>query len=818
MSSAHDSPRGDRRDLPPNHAATHDPVAAGGGASASAGAPAPAAPVVFQAVPKVPEEVSWEQIRDGIKMGLSIMRRRWWLGAIAAAACGYGVVFALTYKPVEVIAELSVMAQSQLDEILNERPRRGGIGDAEGELKNHQSVMQSRAFMQRVAKAFTPEERAAIQGPYLEPGEEPSEGGLAGLVGGLVQIKRERGRELFVIAARHREPGYALALADTFATEYRKFLQDQVRNARTTAATILRKQADELSAEINKLNNERRDYRKEFNLLNIEENQSVIAERMRRLNLAISDVRVDRVRLETQLAQAEADIEKTPTPFENTVLSSFSDINTLRVELDRLRREREVLAAQLGPRHPRMMDAERNLKGVEQNVVDAFKLALSDLKGKLELARASERQLADELTVAFNESLELDKLSARFTRLSNEITAKEAALTGLLTQIQAMEIDAQTPTDPMRVVDPVHYSGQTGFSKIIVYAGAGMVSIFAFIAVPLAFFFLSERLSGNMDLETTFKKEVLGVIPRLPKARDGERQHIVRDNVDLERVELFLGLMAQFELASKSGYPKRIVVTSTVPGEGKSTIASNLASTCTRYGRKTILVDCDFRRPVQQKLHQVPHDWGLLGWVADGCPFEDDLLAPAGALGLMVLPDGTSLIPAGGVDVQPGHVLVGREFPELFRRLSQNFDVVIVDAPPAGVFQDALIIGRYCPECIYVVREGKADNPQIKRVLAEFDRSPSRIVGLILNGSSIGSVHPSMTYRYGHGYGKYGYTDGSRYQYKSDAAGPDSLSRAPSRRRAEKPVGADAAPNHPAGSGSSKSLAAPKPKDPSAVG
>ncbi|MGH8017036.1 MAG: tyrosine-protein kinase family protein, partial [Opitutaceae bacterium] len=198
-------------------------------------------------------------------------------------------------------------------------------------------------------------------------------------------------------------------------------------------------------------------------------------------------------------------------------------------------------------------------------------------------------------------------------------------------------------------------------------------------------------------------------------------------------------------------------------------IASNLASTFTRYGRKTVLLDFDFRRPIQQDVHDVQDDRGFLTWAAADCPMGRDLFDPSGPLGLVVLPDGTSLIPTGGVHVQPGRFLVAKATIQLLERLSQEFDVVVVDSPPAGIFQDALILARYCQETLLVVREGRPHITQIRKMLADISKMPTRLAGFVLNGFSPRTTHPSVSYRYA-SYGKYAYGYNGRYRESAKKA------------------------------------------------
>ena len=191
--------------------------------------------------------------------------------------------------------------------------------------------------------------------------------------------------------------------------------------------------------------------------------------------------------------------------------------------------------------------------------------------------------------------------------------------------------------------------------------------------------------------------------------------------------------------------PRRIVVTSALPGEGKSTIAANLAAAYTRIGRRTVLVECDFRRPAQGAIHGV-RGRGLLAWAKDGFAMSDDLLEPNGPVGLRVLADGTALIPAGSSDIQPARYLSSESMVRFFERLGAEFEVVIVDTPPAGVFRDALMIARGCDETVLVARDGVANTELLTRVLNDFAKTRAPAIGMILNGFSANAKHPQLGY------------------------------------------------------------------------
>ncbi len=708
------------------------------------------------------DDLSLSAIRPVVLMVLAQLRARWWAGLLAAAVIAGGLGWLAFRNPSEHTASASIVAQSPLDKILSINETAPPPPDQqrqESNMRNHLTVMNSRTFRQALIASLSPDEALAVQTPYLQPGDTASPQFLESLLASKLSVERERGREFFTIHAQHRTPEVALMLADRFAARYLAYVQLEFRAAASAASDILKEQAATLTAEIRELEDQRREYRKTFGLISVEENQSIISERLRRINAALSDVRVQRVGLETQLRQARADLAASPTPFNNPVLATFGNNQLLRADLDRLRSQRDVLATQYGPNHPKMVEADRLITGLTQTLQTNFTLALSDLQAKYDLSVASEQQLNNELTQAFNQSLDIDKLSGTFNTLGDELAAKQKTQALLLQRIAQNGFTLQMPNDVMRIVDSAYLEQNNIKRRVLIGGFILCLAAAAFVGAPMLLYLFDERLSASADLEKVLGKELLGAIPRLGRTRAEDRPHIVRDNVDFASVECFLSIVGQLELVSKKPFPKRILVTSTLPGEGKSMIVSNLAATFTRTGRRTVIVDCDFRRPTQQNLHQAAPGGGLLVWAEAGFPVGADLFETNGPLGLRRLPDGTALIPVGGVDTQPTRHLISSSIAAFFERLSESFDVVIVDTPPAGVFQDALILAKYCHESILVAREGRAETAQVKRTVGELEKTPSPAIGLVLNAFAPGSSHPHMAYRhmaekYGYGYGK----------------------------------------------------------------
>jgi len=669
-------------------------------------------------------------------------------GILAAILVGSGVgVILFKFRPIEFTAETTLLAQSPLDQILSP----SGTAPVEDEhqesaLMNHLSVMLSRRFRQRLADSFTPAERIEIQQPYLKSGQQPSSEILETVLAKKVDVEREREREFFTVRVKHISKETALKIADHFTASYLQLVQSELHGANQVAADLLGKQASDLTSEIQALEDERREYRKQHDLISAEENQVILEDRIKEVNLARADLRVQRAKLEAEVNEARVDLAKTALPFTNSVLSAYPGMQPLRQQLEALEVQRDVLAIRYGPNHSKMLEAEGSIAATRDALARDYQVAFSDLESQLNVAISSENGLNAEFDRVFNESLELSRLASHLNALGQEADGKRKTLDDLYQRMGKAAVDTSLPADVLRVID-LGYIHYPLIPMVVIYGAIiGFFALGAFAGAPLAINFFDERVNENVDLESRLRIEVVGVLPRLSRTRKEDRPHIVRDNVDYGYAEAFLSFASQIDLISRKGMPRRILITSTLPGEGKSTLAANLAAAYTRLGRRTVLVDCDFRKPSQRNFHKIGGDSGLLPWARAGFHIDADLLKPGGRIDAAMLPDGTLLIPAGSSDQQPARYLIADGMARFFALLRQEFEIVIVDTPPAGVFQDALITARNCDETLFIARDGKASTNQLHRILHDFSKTPAPAVGIILNALSPNASHPQFAY------------------------------------------------------------------------
>lgn len=288
-----------------------------------------------------------------------------------------------------------------------------------------------------------------------------------------------------------------------------------------------------------------------------------------------------------------------------------------------------------------------------------------------------------------------------------------------------------------------------------------MMSLVLGIGIPIGVIYvislLSFRIEGRADVERLTGVPIIGDVPMA--AADSGKRHaiVVRENDNDIMAETFRNLRTN--LLFMLGDRKVILVTSTMSGEGKTFIASNLAVSLSLLGKRVVIVGLDIRKPGLNKVFHIPHkERGITQYLSS--PQSTDLLS-------MVLPSGItanlSLLPGGAIPPNPTELLARHSLDDAIETLKQAFDYVVLDTAPIGMVTDTQIIARVADVSIYVCRADythKTDY-QLINELQEQHRLPNLCT--VINGLDM----KKKKYGYYYGYGKYGqyYGYGRKYGY-----------------------------------------------------
>ncbi len=190
-------------------------------------------------------------------------------------------------------------------------------------------------------------------------------------------------------------------------------------------------------------------------------------------------------------------------------------------------------------------------------------------------------------------------------------------------------------------------------------------------------------------------------------------------------------------------------MTSPVPGDGKSTLSSNLAVTMAQSGRNVLLIDADFRRPRIAKLFNIDSDNGMATAVAGGCELDDAIhQSPIPYL---------SVMPGGKRPSNPAELLSSQRFADLMDALREKFDMIIVDTPPLLAVSDPSAVAAVVDGVVLTMRLRRNVKPLVSRATKVLESVDANILGIVING-----VSQEAGYGYAYGYRDYRYS----YQYQ----------------------------------------------------
>jgi capsular exopolysaccharide synthesis family protein len=197
-------------------------------------------------------------------------------------------------------------------------------------------------------------------------------------------------------------------------------------------------------------------------------------------------------------------------------------------------------------------------------------------------------------------------------------------------------------------------------------------------------------------------------------------------------------------LSRAGGGAKTILITSCVPGEGKTTLTSNLAAAFAQHNKKVIIVEADMRRPRMMHVMEVASEVGLSNVLTATATCEDAIVHS------VQLPT-LDILPAGPQPPNPSELLGSSAFEDLLKKLRSQYDLVLIDSPPALLVADPVSIASLADAVVWVSRAGVVTRPYLSRVAGMIARNEIPVIGFVLNGVS----GDDSGYGYGYGYGSY---------------------------------------------------------------
>jgi succinoglycan biosynthesis transport protein ExoP len=336
---------------------------------------------------------------------------------------------------------------------------------------------------------------------------------------------------------------------------------------------------------------------------------------------------------------------------------------------------------------------------------------------------ASQKTLAElnQQAALETDQTKLDAINARIAALQTKIDNAQRTyiqMGALLNQSAGRYITLIAPASlPTAPVSP------NILQNVLLAAVAGLVLS---VGVVLLLEYLDDTIKNAEDVQRVMGHSTLGSIARVGLVRKPGDVLVTLRYPHSPAAEDFRSLRTNLRYAGIENPGGVLLVTSANPAEGKTTIAANLAIAMAQAGKRVALVDADLRRPGVDRVFGLENETGLTAL------FLDEPMAPEAALQSSPVP-GLKILTSGELPPNPAEMLESRRMTEILQQLRQQFDMVIIDSPPALVVADANILASRCSGAILVMDSGRTRTDAARKVVETLTRSQVKLLGVALN-------------------------------------------------------------------------------------
>lgn len=411
-----------------------------------------------------------------------------------------------------------------------------------------------------------------------------------------------------------------------------------------------------------------------------------------------------------------------------------------------LQRNKLLLSASMD--NPIVKGLDVQLKELRESVLGAVEQVERGLKIKIQSIERENRQVEQRLT-------SVPSQERQFRAIARQQELMENLFLFLMQKREETEIAKLMYIPTAKIIeDPDAGMGPVAPKKALILLLGLIVGCAIPVGVVLGLDMFDTRIRGLEDVEDSVTLPVLGTFPAL---KEGEKEIDKDDFVQLESMHLVREKLNYF--VERNTCPV-IMVTSTIPSEGKSMIASRLAYAYAGAGKKVLIIGCDLRNPSLHNYLKCFNSKGLSSYLAG---MEDDL-------GKLVshAADNLDVLGAGAVPPNPVQLLSSTRMKQLLEEQKRYYDYIVLDTPPLGLLAEGFSLSKLADACVYVVRAYVTHKESLKFLTNLRREGQLPGTGIVVNGVVMSKG------RYGYGYGKYGY---GKYGYGKYSHGQNKTKR-----------------------------------------
>ena len=668
------------------------------------------------------------QVQRTLQDYLLILRERiWYIVVVFLVVFSSALVYTLSrVKVYQSSTTVQIFRRDPMvikgDKVMDDDIR--GAEDLNTQIK----IMESVTMVQRVASRLAGDDLRAFLAPYEKTAADSEF--VTGTIYQNRKIVPQRLTLVVTIAYLHPDPAVAAKVANLFAEEYLKNNAELRFKLQTKANDELQITVADQQKRVNQLAQKLQEYKESNKTVSLDQRRDIVNESLKTANAEEQKAAIVLHSAEIRLNQIKEHRQKGADLLGLPFIASQAVITELSQQLAAQKIQIAKLGETFRAKHPNMIAAQSLYEQTERELQKAINSACAQVEADYQSALRNHEQRKTDLERHKAETLVLDRMGVEYNQLEREFQTQNTILQSIAAQAREKTMMSNIETQNARVVDIAAPASKPVSPNVPLNLGLGVVGGLG-LGLAFAFFvaFIDDRVKSSFDIEGVVGLPLIGIIPQIKRMEQSEKAQIVATNADRQVAEAFLTLHSSLRLKDESKNAKCILITSTIPGEGKSFTTTNLALTFASHGEKVIIVDCDLRKPNIHKSFKRENLKGVIDVCAGKAQIGDVIVSS-------VQPN-LDILPAGGRAKNPTQVLNSKGFEQMISDLKKRYDRVFIDTPPLAAVSDALIILPLVDGSIFTIFFNK-----VRRKAAQFSAKklleanvPS--FGAVLNGLNL---------------------------------------------------------------------------------
>jgi succinoglycan biosynthesis transport protein ExoP len=591
-------------------------------------------------------------------------------------------------------------------------------------------TIKTRILLERVAVSnglasdtrFIPAEGRAPGAPLPTPTQ------LAGALDQMVRVVLRPGTRLVDVVVEHQHPEITAQIANSLVETFIRYGFEQENAASTLASENLMREAERMKLKLHDSEVALQGYLEASKSISLEERQNIVTPKLKELSQRLTEAKSSRIKLEAEYAKALEVGTNVTSLMAIPGISSDPTVMGLQLNLAKLEADFATLKLRYRSEHPKYLQLSSQLGEMRDALKDSVLRAQQGMSTAYESSKASEKALEVALQEQEKAALDLNQKAIQYSVLSREVESDRAMYDAVLSRLKETSLTKELASYKVRVVEPALVPTlpvRPQKSKILL---RGLIlGLLAGVGLALGLNSLDNTFKSVDQAEEELGVPVLATIPNIKDLENANTQVVVAEDSTSQNAEAFRTLRASLSMLGRVEDRRVFLFTSAMPQEGKTFTSLNFALSLAQQGLRTLLIDCDLRRPnVERSLlgKRTTHP-GVADYLTGRKPLPEIVQTTEF--------QDFSILGVGSSTPNPAELLAQGRMSKLIEEALEVYDRVVIDSAPIQAVSDTLLVLEGVQTVCLTVRAGRTPRKASARALQTLRNAGAPVAGIVLN-------------------------------------------------------------------------------------